>query len=82
MIFIFKRNRNSDNYKLRIMRRASLNKMTEDIHTIYASLDSVEQGYIELSEAERYQKIRNKWLILTESTVLNNEDISYKQASE
>lgn len=56
-----------------------LNKMTEDIHTLYASLDSVEQGYIELSEAERYQNIRHKWLILTESTVLNSENTSYKQ---
>ncbi|MCL1123637.1 hypothetical protein [Shewanella surugensis] len=50
-----------------------MNKLTDDIYTIYASLDVIEQGYIELSEAERYQSIRNKWLMLSESSVLKSD---------
>ncbi|WP_298769566.1 hypothetical protein [uncultured Shewanella sp.] len=51
-----------------------MTRFTDDIHTIYASLDSLDQDYIELTDDEFYQQVRHKWLVLSTSDVLYDEN--------
>ncbi|WP_299004593.1 hypothetical protein [uncultured Shewanella sp.] len=50
-----------------------MTRLTDDIHTVYASLDSLDQDYIELTDDELYQSVRKKWLMLSTSDALHDE---------